>query len=145
MNELLAELEKCYEDYLEEVKKLPGKYPRAAGLLGVGSGPKGDPCHEKFYDDAKSAADLLADVVPDSETALSAVNLILKAADENKEEEDYTTMMLTAAQALAIPLIEYLTPGDASELLAWYDHTYPRRTRLPIQKDVGKALKSAAG
>ncbi len=141
MNELLAELEKCYADYLDEVKKLPDRYLRTAGLLGVGSGPKGDPCHEKFYEEAKSAADILASVVPDSETALTAVTLILKSAEEHADE-DYATMMLVAAQGHAIPLIEYLTPEDAADLLAWYDKTYPRRTRLPVQKEVGKALQA---
>ncbi len=141
MNELLAELEKCYTDYLDEVRGLPDRYVRTAGLLGVGSGPKDDPCHEKFYNDAKAAADILASVVPDSETALTAVTLILKAAAENADE-DYATMMLVAAQRHAIPLVGHLTPEDAADLLAWYDKTYPHRTRFPVQKEVGKALQA---
>ncbi len=143
MNELLAELEKCYTDYLNAAKRLPDEYSPVAGVLGVGSGPKGDPCHEKFYNDAKETANFLAELMPDSETARAAVDLILKAA-VNNTDADYATMMLVAAQAHAIPLIEYLTPEDAADFLKWYDRQYPRRTRLPIQKDVGKALSARA-
>ncbi len=140
--EVFATLQRCYAEYMEAVEKLPKKYPGAAGLLGVGTGPKDDACHEAFYDQVEVVAQALADAGPDEMMARAAVEMILKAP-ETYADKNLAVMMLTAAQKHAIPLIPHLAPTDAADLLAWYDRYCPRQTRLPIQKEVATALKKA--
>ncbi len=140
--EVYATLQGCYTEYLDEIAELPKKYHSAAGLLGIGSGPKDDACHETFYDQVEVVAKALADAGPDKEMTRAAVEMILKAP-ETYADRDLAVMMLTAAQKHAIPLISRLTPTDAAELLDWYDRFCPRQTRLPIQKEVSTALKKA--
>ncbi len=113
-----------------------------AGLLGFGTGPKDDACHEAFYDQVGVVARALAEAGPDEAMARAAVELIL-FAPETYADVDLAVMMLTAAQGHAIPLIPYLAPAAAGELLAWYDRFCPRNQRLPVQKQVANALKKA--
>ncbi len=133
------DLKKRYADYLAFCGELPKKYSRAAGLLGVGAGPKDDPGHEAFFDEAKVLADALAAAAPTPDVAREAVDFMLKAEFKN-EDDELARWMLLAAQAHAIPIIPFLDSGDALELLSWYDAHYPRRMRFPSQKEVYKAL-----
>ena len=58
------------------------------------------------------------------------------------------TVSLTASQAiaqgLARDMIGLLTKEQCGKLLAYYDDTYPRRERMPVQKEVYKKLKKGA-
>ncbi|MCD7708976.1 MAG: hypothetical protein LUI02_03780 [Clostridiales bacterium] len=135
----LDDLKKCFGDYVEYTASLRKQYAPGAGLLGFGRGPKDDPGHMKFYDDAKALAETLAATEPSPEIAAEAVEFILHAEEEN-QKYDLAVWMLMAAQGIAIPLIPYLKPEDAARIRDWYGRRYPRHKRLPIQNEVFKAL-----
>ena len=52
--------------------------------------------------------------------------------------------MLLAAHGTVLDLIPMLSPADAAELMKEYGKLYRRWERLPVQKNVIKALQKAA-
>ena len=85
--------------------------------------------------------DLLAQLTPaDGDLAARAVRFLILEADGN---DSSTRLTVAATQALAIPLLDHVSPADAAELLAAYKYRYPKKRMLtPRQEDLLKALKS---
>ena len=52
--------------------------------------------------------------------------------------------MREAVQGHARTLVPLLEPETARELAAWYNKTYPRRRRLPVQNQLLKELERRA-
>ena len=57
---------------------------------------------------------------------------------------DLTQPMREAVQGHARTLVPLLEPETARELAAWYNKTYPRRRRLPVQNQLLKELERRA-
>lgn len=141
--DMLRQLQERYEAYDRETRELARKAPPSGGLFGLGEDPRKDPCHMRFYQDVEQwVADFRA-AEPESREACQAVEWILMAAARRKGEPAYWFMY--AAQGLCRELIGLLDPEDCARLRALYDGSYPRRDRLPVQKEIYKALRRGAG
>ena len=112
------------------------------GLLGIGQKPGDAPCNAAFD---QSVAALFAGLdAPDTPAAdLAGAVEALFRADEGRRWPDYARWTLLAAQRYALPLIPRLPAADAGRLRAWYEQKWPRRMRLPLQKQVLSALRKA--
>ncbi len=142
MQELDA-LRDCYQSYLTYTRTLRRNAFPLAGALGFGGGPKDDPGHMRFYEEAKERAEALLAASPSPQEAGEAVRLMLRAEEEH-QDNDLAVWALMAAQRHTIPLIGLLTKEDAGALLLWYRRRYPRHKRLPAQEEVLQALKKRA-
>ena len=71
------------------------------------------------------------------------MRFILAQAHEHRESRSAYWMLL-ASHALAIPLVELLSAEQAREIREYFEGEYPRRERLPVQKELLKALKDRA-
>ena len=46
-----------------------------------------------------------------------------------------------ASQRHVLPLIARISAEDKKEMLAWYEKAYPKRRRMPLQKQILEKLK----
>ena len=132
-------LKNLTEDYLSHVQELISAAPPGAGLLGFGSSPKTDACHQQYYDAMEKAVSDLVSSSPGQPEARDAVEFLLTAYDRY-EAPGTARLMLIPIQRLSIPLIPFLSAGDRAALCKAYEKSVPRRQRLPVQKQVLKAL-----
>ena len=138
---LEAVLKECYDGYDQEVRKAVSQAKPADGLFGFGTAVSDLPMHEAFYHRVESIISEAADSTLQPGEAACAVRFLLEAHRSYPLKE--TVWTCVACEKHAVPLISFLTPGEAAELLQFYDRISPRRRRLPVQKEVAKALKSA--
>lgn len=132
----MEQLMGIYTRYYEKAARARSKAPALAGIWGMGNDPRNDLCHEDFYE---AVQEWVAGFSADGAAALTAVRWILSAPLDHKNEDVY--WYLYAAHGLVLPLIDRLAPADCRALFSWYDASYPRRDRLPVQQQVWKALK----
>ena len=136
----LPEIRALYDAYLETALALEADRKPGQGLLGFGKKPADDPCHPQFAEDLRVALAELEAEDPDSARRRAVLELILFAPTEHREPLS-VYWMLVAVHGLTPSLIRGLDPADAAALGDRYGKTYPRWERLPIQKDVFRALK----
>lgn len=132
-NEFLHELVKRYAD---EVTALEAAAKPTDGLFGIGSSPKNDPCHVRFFETMRQAVS--------EGDAYENVCFLLRAP-QDCFVPDSCRLMLEAIHGLAEPLVEKLTAEQCRELMVWYDENVPKRKRLPVQRSLYKALRRGAG
>ena len=136
-------LRERYAAYLQEVGKLEADRKFGEGIFGLKGGPGDDPCHERFAESLRAFYEDFASQKPDS----SSVKELMKyACTVPLEHTQLRTAywMLLAVQGLTQPLIRHLQPEDAGLLADLYEKSYRRFERLPVQRQVIKALKTAA-
>lgn len=139
----MNELKELYARYYEKAAKVRKKAPPFAGLWGFGDDPRKHPCHEAFYEAVEAwVKDFLA-AQPDAAQTLAAVKYILGEALAHEDHKD-VYWFLYAAHGLTLDLIPRLEQADCRELFVWYDASYPRRVRFPVQQQVWKLLKTRA-
>ncbi len=126
--------------YQEDLSVLEGSLRPGDGVLGFGRVPGNDPCHDLFDKRAAELAERWAEPDSDREEAAQLVRLMLRC-DRELSLPVYAQGMLVAIQRHAMPLIPRLTEGEARELRSWYEKQYPFYRRMPIQKDLLRALK----
>ncbi|MCI2056466.1 MAG: hypothetical protein LKJ86_04875 [Oscillibacter sp.] len=136
---MLEQVRQLYQDYLIRCAKLERERQPGDGLLGMGSSPDKDPCHDAF---SESLAQLLSE---DAQSASSgeAFRILeyMFQAPLGHRDEQLAYWMLLAVHGLTMNLIGCLDSRDAAKLLAHYREDYPRFERLPVQKKVLAALK----
>lgn len=131
----MKELEQLYGAYLDLVAQLNRNRKLWDGAFGLRGGPADNPCHEKLVRDVEEA---LADLDPARRP--QAVEYILRQPLEHKDDPVvYYTLM--AAQGATIPYLSQLPVDQAKALRGWFEHTFPRRERMPCQDKVLAALK----
>lgn len=131
----MEELEQLYGAYLDLVAQLNRNRKLWDGAFGLRGGPADNPCHEKLVRDVEEA---LADLDPARRP--QAVEYILRQPLEHKDNPVvYYTLM--AAQGATIPYLSQLPVDQAKALRGWFEHTFPRRERMPCQDKVLAALK----
>ena len=131
----MEELEQLYGAYLDLVAQLNRDRKLWEGAFGLRGGPADNPCHEKLVRDVEEA---LADLDPTRRP--QAVEYILRQPLEHKDDPVvYYTLM--AAQGATIPYLSQLPVDQAKALRGWFEHTFPRRERMPCQDKVLAALK----
>lgn len=144
MEDVLEVLNQIYTDYSVELEACEKKQKVTDGLFGFGHSIKDDPCHERFYDRIQEAMNQLTASAPPSEQAESTILYLFS----RKKEYAYppsAQLMLCAVEKHILPLIPYLTPQAAKHILDEYETMYRRWERLPVQTEVWKTLKKAAG
>ena len=138
VNTLLA----CMENYNEAVKKMTAKLRPGDGLLGFGRDPKRDPCHMEFYEAVGEAVGRMVQEGLNPAEAEDTVRFWSPCSGGAVFRPD--PAMREAVQGHARTLVPLLEPETARELAAWYNKTYPRRRRLPVQNQLLKELERRA-
>lgn len=141
MNER-EEVAALYAAYLEKAETLERERKPGQGLFGFGQTPADDPCHEAFVLGLKEMLACFQKAGIASERLYEILDFVFHAPQEHREPASvYWTLI--AAHSAAVEAAAALRPEHAQRLCERYDSDYPRRTRLPVQKQVMKALDSA--
>lgn len=139
---MLKKLEAIYSGYEETVAAVYRKAKPTDGIFGWGEDPKKDPCHMAFYENVEKWAEDFLAAQPDREAVFRAVKFLLEAPEKYRQSPCFWFMY--AAQGLSRELILLLGKEQCAALLAYYDKTYPKRDRMPVQKEVYRLLKKGA-
>ncbi len=139
----LSRVEKLYNDYIRKAEELEKNRKIGDGLFGLTPGPADDPCHERFTQELEELLKACAESSPGSETAAEILRFQF-AAPQAHEEVKSLYWMLIAVQGLGGALMGCLSPVEAASLAAEYGALYPRRLRLPVQKQLLKSLERKA-
>lgn len=138
-----AEIQALYEDYLEKARAAERDRRPGEGLFGFGRRPADDPCHQAFLQALHRAAEAPAGEEDARETA-EALRWICDAPIRFREDPPSIYWTLVAAHGAMSAAIPRLSPGDARELSAHYEASWPKARRMPVQMQVLKALRRAA-
>ena len=140
----MESLKELYSDYARDVEAQEKTRRPTEGMLGIGRKPGEDPCHERFFNRLGALTEEMArDGVSGDELAETAKMILTE--EKRTALPSYAHWMLLAAHRHVLPLIPHLTPDAAGRLLSEYESAYPRFRRLPMQKEIIKALRQAAG
>lgn len=138
----MQQLKVRYEAYVAEAIEIRKKAGPLAGILGLGGGPQDNPRHIVFYEDVqKWVSNFLGDN-PGRAAREEAVRFILCAPVEVGQADSYG--MMYAAHGLVRELIPGLSAECCARLQEFYDDHYPKRERMPVQKEVYKLLTKGA-
>jgi len=140
--EMVQQLTEIYEQYVRDVEAVRAKAKPVDGLFGMGDDPRKDPCHMAFYDRVEQWTKTF--LASDSEQAevFAAAKILLQTPATHKGQECF--WFLYAAQGFAREMIPRLSAEQCRELRSFYDEAYPKRDRMPVQKEVYKLLKKGA-
>ena len=133
----------AYAAYLAGMENARRSGRSVDGLFGLGRNATAEQCQDAFVASLTSAVDNFAASRPEGQDVCDAVRFILAQAHEHRESRSAYWMLL-ASHALAIPLVELLSAEQAREIREYFEGEYPRRERLPVQKELLKALKDRA-
>jgi len=138
----LQRLKEIYARYIQEVDRVYAGAKPMDGLFGFGDDPRKDPCHMRFYEDAEQWTKAFADGGPGEAEVFEAVRFMLEMPARYAGHKGF--WFLYAAQGLTRALIPLLRSDHCALLRELYDEHYPRRDRMPVQKDVYALLKKGA-
>ena len=134
-------LNERYDQYAEKVAALWKETNPLSRAFDIGSTPKNHPCHMEYYEELSRWVNDFINSDPVYPELLSVTHWFLKAEAAKEGPANEPAWILFAVQGLAKPLIPMLNPEDRDELRTAYDNLYPRRRRLPVQKEVYRLLK----
>ena len=126
-------------EYDEAVREVQKNRKIFDGVFGMGTHPGNAPCHD-VLDRKIEALCREAAEEPDAGQIREMLEEIY-AVPLKWQGPEYAKLMLIAVQRHTMPLISRLAEEDRAELSAWYQKTWPRRRRLPLQEEVLKALQ----
>lgn len=139
----LQQLQSIYETYIAECTDVIEKASPTDGLFGMGSDPRKDPCHMRFYEGVEQWIQVFLRENPDGEAVYQAAQWILAAPAAHTGEPVYWFMF--AAHGHCREMIPLLSRVQCAELGKLYDDCYPRRERMPVQKEVYRLLRKGSG
>nr|MBQ8245286.1 hypothetical protein [Oscillospiraceae bacterium] len=140
---MVRQMKARYEAYTQDVAKVYKDARPMDGLFGWGDDPRRDPCHMRFYEDLEQWVKHFLSAAPGQEEVYEAVRFMLETPAEHRDGPCFWFMF--AAQGLTRELIPLLSAAQCGALRDSYDDRYPRRDRMPVQKEVYKSLKKGAG
>ncbi len=140
---MIAELEQAYDTYRRDLEACEKKRKPTDGLFGLGKAVQDDPCHTRFDECVAEIAGRMCASGASAEDAASALRILLARPDAESWPLS-AQWMLRAAERHALPLIPFLTPEAAGVLARTYAARYKPWDRLPVQKQVLRALKEKA-
>ena len=124
--------------YVEELEKAEKNRKPFGGLFGFGQGPGDFPCHEALDRQvAELTAEAAAEGSPEETAAL--VKDILEA-ERNRTWTEAARLSVLAIQRHTLPLISRMSREDRGRISSWYEKQYPKRKRLPVQRQIVKEL-----
>lgn len=135
----MEKLKQRYENYVEEAIAIRKKAGPLAGIFGLGNSPQNDPAHVFFYEDVQKWVRDFLKTDPGASDCFEAAKFILCAPAQMGQEDSYG--MMYAAQGLARDLLPGLSAQHCAWLLEFYDDHYPKKERMPVQKELYKRLK----
>ena len=136
------EFQSILSAYQEDLNALAKSLRPGDGVFGFGRKPGEDPCHERFDEQVSELAKTWAQPDRERDEAAELTRGMLRC-DGELTLPVYAQGMLIAIQRHTLSLIPRLTEEEAREIRLWYEKQYPFYRRVPIQKDVLRALKSA--
>ena len=139
----LNDVRQLYQQYLEQAMKAEQNQKLTDGMFGFGKRAADDPCHTAFNESLQDMMAQFADEKPDSTATAEVLAYIYRMPTEHQNPLSIYWMLI-AAHGTTEKLIGHLTPKDASVLLTEYGNLYRRWERLPVQKNIYRALKEAA-
>lgn len=138
----IQQLKDIYSQYVADVAKVYKDAKPMDGLFGWGDDPRKDPCHMRFYEDVESWIGSFAAQNPDRAQVYEVVRFLVETPAQYREKHCFWFMY--AAHGLLPDLIGYLDRAQCLQLREFYDEAYPKRDRMPVQKNVYKLLKKGA-
>ncbi len=130
----MEQLTNLYQSYIEQAEKLRRETNIFASIFSGQSPDSSHPCHMDFYNGVKGWVDSFLEQSYDADMAEQALNVILFSAAEH--ENSIAMWFLVAAQEHSRRLLAVLPPDRRKLLQKEYDRRYPRRKRLPLQKEI---------
>ena len=143
MESSLAEIEKAFAQYGQDLENYEKKRKPTDGLFGLGHVLQHDACHDRLDERIEQAVQRLCASGPDAQTAEACVRLLLRENTAGLPQA--AQWMLRAIERHSLPLIPFLDSGAAASLSREYAARYKPWDRLPAQKEVLRALKKRAG
>ena len=140
MSEYVVKYREIIEQYIEALAEADKHRKPGSGILGIGPGPGDDPCHMAMDEQVAALTAEMAENETDPAVIGELVKAILEAEQSRKWPEAAKWAVL-ATQRHTIPLITGMNQSDRKDVLAWFEKAYPRRLRMPIQKQIINALK----
>lgn len=137
------EIRAIYADYLEKAREAERRRRPGDGLFGFGRKPADDPCHADFLKALREAVEALAQTGSDGEMA-ETLRLICDAPSACAQEPPGIYWTLVAAHGAMPAGIPSLDRREARELYEHYAAAWPKVRRMPVQRQVLKALREAA-
>ena len=128
--------------YQEDLDTLAKNRRPGDGVFGFGRAPGDDPCHERFDTRIAELAARWAQPGADRDEVAELAHLMLRC-DRELTLPVYAQGMLVAIQRHTLGLISRLTPDEAREIRIGYEKHYPFYRRVPVQKEILRALKLA--
>ena len=143
MEELFAALEQAFRDYQSDLENYERKRRPTDGLLGFGRSLKDDACHERLDGRVAQAVQRISALPPTEEDAERVVGFLLSVQD-SRAWPLAAEWMLRALERHALPLIPFLSSRAAAGFLEGYARRYKPWDRLPVQRQVYRALVDRA-
>lgn len=137
----VTQLQGLYEDYHQQVKKVRRAARAFDGIFGLGNDPRNDPCHEAFYRSVGTWVEELIAAGPDQAQLMEAAVWIVEGPSAYKDQESYWYMFV--CHGYLKPLIPLLSSENCRILQARFEEMYPKRERMPLQKEILKLLSRA--
>ena len=135
---MLEQLKERYKKYAADAEKVAKEASPMAGVWGWGEDPRNDACHTRFYEDIGLWMDAFLASNPSDEVRYQVAEWILCAAAEQGNQN--TFWFLYAVQGHCKPLIPLLSKEQRTKLRDYYDAHYPKKDRMPVQKELYKLL-----
>ena len=139
----LEQLEQIYQEYEESLSKAADNASVFAGAFGMGDDPRKDACNQIFYEQVGQWAAAYRESEPAAREAAEAARWILEYPARHRSSGTY--WMTYAAQKHAQGLITLVEPAEAEKIRVEFLRLYPRNDRLPVQKELLRALADRAG
>ena len=139
------DFKKAYTDYIQQHRE----YLAAQGLAGraldmFGFRGKTDKSgFEEFYSEMKNAVASVCEEKPDAETADGIIEVIFNARNLYADEQVPEVKFIAIAGTM-LELIPFMSGEKAAGLCKTYSTLYPKHRRLPVQKQLVKALEKAS-
>ena len=143
MDETIALIQQAFADFRQDVDNFERKKRPTDGLLGFGKTLQNDPCQERFDERLAGLTDAMRAAGPSPEAAEQAARLLLFRDDEASWPLA-AQWMLRAAERHSLPLIPYLSRETAARIRREYAARNRPWDRLPVQKQVLRALDERA-
>ena len=132
-----------YLQYAADADAAERRHSPADGLFGLGKRAADDPCHTAFLESLSAALTAFRQENPDSAAVREVLACIYEAPAAHRQTPAVYWMMI-AAHGLTAELTGCLNKEDAAALHSAYGRQYRRWERLPVQREIFRALKRAA-